>query len=37
MVEACVSMEYDNTLKILTMDKGSYLWIIQLTISIQLT
>jgi hypothetical protein len=37
MVEAWVSMEYNSTLKILTMDKGLDSWIIQLTISIQLT
>jgi hypothetical protein len=37
MVEGWVSMEYNNTLNILTMDKDLDSWIIQLTILIQLT
>jgi hypothetical protein len=37
MVEGWVSMEYNNTLKILSMDKGLDSWMIQLTILIQLT
>jgi hypothetical protein len=37
MVEGWVSMEYNNTLEMLTMDEGLDSWIIQLTILIQLT
>jgi hypothetical protein len=37
MVEGWVSMEYNYTLKILTIDKGLDSWIIQLTILIQST